>query len=193
MLFAGRISIPALGCSAMNRSMNIEGWIDTVRVCALGVIDGFLAGTVFGWLNELYLQHMAPPSHSSVTVGNLIFEMAAPIPPTFVSFVLVSMFAFALVSYGVHRLWLRRLSPLLLWQVIGIGAVLLLSVAAFVLGRESYYASLPRWTVLVCLAVAVIINFIFGIVVESAARVYGRSGAASGAAQPNKSLEMTPR
>jgi hypothetical protein len=156
--------------------MSSAGWIGGVRACALGATDGALYGAAIGGLNELYLRGATQPTHYDVTVGNVIILMASPIPPRVGHVVISCAFAFALVSYGAHRLWPRRISSLLiLWQVVGICSFVLLSAAAYLMGRESYYASLPRGATLLGLVVVVIISFIFGVVVESSVKLYSRS------------------
>lgn len=155
--------------------MGSKGWIDVVRVCALGAINGLFSGAAFGMLNDFYLRSSAQPRSYDVTVGNSIILMAAPIPPNFGGIVFWCVLIFTFVSYGMHRLWLKRqLSPLIMWQVIGIVGFALLLAAGFA-RQESYWASLPRWTVLICLADVVIINFIFGVVVDAAANLYRRA------------------
>ena len=155
--------------------MGLTGWIDGVRACALGAIDGALCGAAIGGLNELHLRGVTQPTHYDVTVGNAIILMAAPIPPNVGSIVILCAFTFALVSYGAHRLWLKRVSSLLiLWQAIGICSLVLLVAAANLMGHESYYASLPHGASLIGLAVVVIVSFIFGGIVESSAKLYSQ-------------------
>ncbi|HYX42937.1 MAG TPA: hypothetical protein VE821_14625, partial [Pyrinomonadaceae bacterium] len=78
--------------------MSSKAWVNTVRVCALGAINGLFSGTAFGVLNDFYLQHLSPPRSVDVTVGNLIFLMAAPIPPNFGGIMFLCALTFTFVS-----------------------------------------------------------------------------------------------
>jgi drug/metabolite transporter (DMT)-like permease len=141
----------------------------------LGALNGLLCGTAFGLLNEVYIRSLPQPASDDVVAGNAIILMRPRIQPNIGFIMLLCALLFALVSYGAHRLWRgRALSLLVLWQIVGALSFALLCTAASLEGHDSYYASLPRGTSLIGLAVVVIISFIFGVVAESSAKLYSQ-------------------
>ena len=164
-----------------------KGWINSIRYCALGAVDGWLFGT-FAWLlNEMRLRGALPTPNFIVTTDGSIIDLANPIPPSYGEVSIFCMLTFSIVSYGVHRIVVKRRLPiLLLWQVIGLISLALVLCLAY-LGWQRYFFSPSKgWIILFGLVTVLISNFIVGAVLDSAAKVYTpRSpdqGCSSGAA-----------
>lgn len=154
-----------------------KGWINGVRYCALGAIDGWLFGT-FAWLlNEAHLSGVLP-TPNFIVIDGMIIDLADPIPPSYGEVSIICMLTFSIVSYGVHRIDVKgRHSLLLLWQIIGlISLTLILCLAQ--LGWQRYFFSPSKgWVILFGLVAVVISNFIIGVIVEAATKIYTRPSA----------------
>jgi hypothetical protein len=149
--------------------------INFIRLWILGALNGLLFGVAIEMLRVW---------HRKVEIDRyLVYGRANPsgvwadfLEPTFnVVTPLLCVIVFAGSSHLVHRVYKgRSQSVLLLWQAVGFVAAsvcaLLNSTNYFLLSYRGLSEALWAW--LVCLAVVVSSNFIYGIVLQSSALIY---------------------
>ena len=147
-----------------------------IRLWVLGALNGLLFGVAIEMLRVW---------HRKVEIDRyLAYERANPsnviadfLEPTFnVATPLLCVIIFAGSSHLVHRVnKLRPQSVLLLWQVVGLVAASVCAVMNspdyFLVGYRGRSEALWAW--MVCLAVVVPVNFVYGITLQSSALLYG--------------------
>jgi hypothetical protein len=183
----------------MGNHMKSEHSRNWWRACILGAINGVLFGGTAEILREMYNDYqwrriteeserlgLSPP-----LMGDSLHWWAIPLWAT-VFFILTSLF--------VHKFWANRVkSPILLWQIIGVTGVTVWSIfwqtvvwldgppseqraiardVKSLLAGDSFYDLITSRSILqdwlICLALVVVMNLIYGAVIQLSVSLYER-------------------
>ncbi len=147
---------------------------NSYRAAILGALNGLLFGVPIEmlrvWYADIEISRLyeleRQTGELAPSVVNLGFQTTIP---------LLCALVFALSSYLVHRFRTNHPRSLLLrWQFIGFVGVTGCTILNFVDRPYIWRLQELAWEWVVCLAVVVPINFIFGMIVESSALLHSQ-------------------
>jgi len=155
--------------------MKPNNWVNLIRLCALGALNGLLFGVAIEMLRVWHagIEIERYEAQERANPGGLILCFSEP---SFnVGIPLLCAVVFAGACHLVHRYYKNRpQSVLLLWQAVGFVAATGCAILDFantpMLGYYRFSEAIWRWVV--CFAVVIPINFIYSLIVESSVLFY---------------------